>query len=141
MDLDTINTDGMEQNFQNQPNYIDQGMSQTHKKNFSLIPRNSFENMSSDLRILSRSYQSEIDFGSEDRGIKEIQDLIPNPESITSQDQSTNDVSRSLWRDQRNHRNKGIMDNRSHNAPRKNLFPEVEQDCQNLTPNSRSMTQ
>ena len=96
--------------------------------------------MSSDLRILSRSYQSEIDFGSEDRGIKEIQDLIPNPECVTSQDQSTNDVSRSLWRDQRNNREKGFMDIRSHNTQRKNLFPEVEQDCQNLTPNSGSRT-
>ena len=65
MDFDTTNTDGMEQNFQNQPNYIDQGMSQTHKKNFSLIPRNSFEKMSSELKSLSRSYQNEKDEGIE----------------------------------------------------------------------------
>ena len=65
MDFDTINTDGMEQNFQNQPKIIDQGMSQTHQTNFSLIPRNSFEKISSELRILSRSYQNEKDEGIE----------------------------------------------------------------------------
>ena len=86
MDFETINTDGMERNIQNQPNIIDQGMSQTHQTNFPLFPRNSFEKMSSELRNLSRSYQNEIDFGCKDKGFKEIQDLIPNPESITSQD-------------------------------------------------------
>ena len=65
MDFDAINFDGMEQNFQNQPNIIDQGMSQTHQTNFPLIPRNSLEKMSSELRSLSRSYQNEKDEGIE----------------------------------------------------------------------------